>query len=347
MKLIIRNSLLFFLILVSTILITTNHDRIYAFVYEVFDKNKGVLSIVSVDAKAGYPISEATFQLIDLETNKVVHKDLVTNLDGIVRVENIPLSKSYQIVQTEVKAPYQVITEPKTIELLSERDQVTFENSVFPSVNTYKRTDKDEIVVTEMNLPVETIMQKPELPNGCEVTTLASVLHYYGYEVEKTVLADDYLPKVPFEVNDGKLYGANPNKAYAGDPRSKNQGFYSYVPPIMETANKYFGDVNGIHKPHDLTGTTPEKLLEYIREGIPVIVWTTINQKDPLFDYSWIIRGTKDSINVIRNSHTVVLTGYSETEVYVMDPLKGNIAYPKERFFEIYEKAGSHAMVIR
>lgn len=346
-KLIIRNSILFSLIFITTILITTNHDRIYAFVYEMFEKNEGVLSIVSVDAKAGYPISEATYQLIDMETNEIVQDNLVTNQDGMVQVESIPRNKTYQVIQKGIKTPYQVTTEPKTIELLAEHEQVTFENTVYPSIMTYKRTDEHGVFATEMNLPVEAVMQKPELPNGCEVTALASVLHYNGYDVEKTVLADKYLSKVPFEVINGNLYGADPSKAYAGDPRSKNQGFFSYVPPIIEAANKYLDEVSGSLTPKDLTGSSPTELLDYVREGIPVIIWTTIDQQEPNFNYSWIVTGSEEKLDVIRNSHTVVLTGFSENEVYVMDPLKGNVAYPKERFFEIYEKAGSHAMIVQ
>lgn len=88
-------------------------------------------------------------------------------------------------------------------------------------------------------------------------------------------------------------------------------------------------------------------LNHYVQEGIPVVVWTTIDLKEPLFNYSWYVHGTEKSIDVIRNSHTVVLTGFSEDEVFVMDPLKGNVSYPMDQFFEIYKKAGSHAMVVR
>ncbi|MEN2465771.1 C39 family peptidase [Ornithinibacillus sp. JPR2-1] len=33
------------------------------------------------------------------------------------------------------------------------------------------------------------MMQKPELPNGCEITSLTSVLNYYDYQVSKTNMA--------------------------------------------------------------------------------------------------------------------------------------------------------------
>src|SRR5690606_26730700 len=188
---------------------------------------------------------------------------------------------------------------------------------------------------------------KPELPNGCDVPALASALHYTGYDVAKTVLADKSLTKVPFAAINANPYGADASKTYTGDPSTKQQGCIKHVAPIIEAANKYLDEVSGSLTPKDLTGSSPTELLDYVREGIPVIIWTTIDQQEPNFNYSWIVTGSEEKLDVIRNSHTVVLTGFSENEVYVMDPLKGNVAYPKERFFEIYEKAGSHAMIVQ
>lgn len=346
MKIILRNSILFFLLFICLILVVTKGDKIYAFVYEMFEKNEGILTIASVDAQKGFPIKDTKFQVVDLETKEVV-AELVTGSDGMIQTDNLLKNKSYLIIQTDIKSPYQLNTEQKTVSLLTEHTIVTIENNVQESISAYSRTSNQEVVATKMNLPVDVVLQGPELPNGCEVTALTAVLNYYDYNVKKTVLSDKYLPKVPFEVKDGKLYGADPYQAYAGEPRSKNQGFFSYVPPVIETVNRYFNDIGGHHKAMDLTGSSPEELLNYIQEGIPVIIWTTIDQREPLFNYSWYVNGTDKSIDIIRNSHTVVLTGFSETEVYVMDPLKGNVAYPKNRFFEIYKKAGSHAMVVR
>ena len=54
---------------------------------------------------------------------------------------------------------------------------------------------------TEKNLPEQAqiedfglILQMPELPTGCEITALTMMLNYYGYTVDKTVMASDYLP---------------------------------------------------------------------------------------------------------------------------------------------------------
>ncbi|HAM80142.1 C39 family peptidase [Ornithinibacillus bavariensis] len=346
MKLILRNSFLLFIAFTGTILLITQGDKLYAFVHDIFDESKGVITIVNVDSHNGYPINGATFQIIDPETKQKI-TELITSSDGIAESEKLPLNRQYQVIQSNVVLPYQVNDETLMVELKTEKETIEFQNEISSVVTAFKRNDNNELIPTEMKLPVEATLQQPELPNGCEVTSLAAILTYYGYEADKTELADDYLPKVPFEVINGKLYGANPMEAYAGDPRSKNQGFYSYVQPIIETANLFFKSVKGAHQPVDISGSTEKELLSYILEGIPVIIWTTIDQRDPLFNYSWYIRDTDKRIDVLRNSHTVVLTGFSENQVFVMDPLKGNIAYPKKRFFEIYEMAGSHAMIIQ
>ena len=41
----------------------------------------------------------------------------------------------------------------------------------------------------------ESLNQNPELPTGCEITSLTSVLNYYGCNVDKTTMADEYLKK--------------------------------------------------------------------------------------------------------------------------------------------------------
>lgn len=64
-------------------------------------------------------------------------------------------------------------------------------------------------------------------------------------------------------MKDGKLYGANPFKSYAGNPREKS-GFYSYVPPIVEAANRYLNTVQGKEKQIDISGSTREEIMEYL-----------------------------------------------------------------------------------
>lgn len=46
---------------------------------------------------------------------------------------------------------------------------------------------------SQFKLDVEPVLQLPELPTGCEITSLATILNYYGYDISKTQLADEYL----------------------------------------------------------------------------------------------------------------------------------------------------------
>lgn len=64
----------------------------------------------------------------------------------------------------------------------------------------------------EILLPVPQVLQNPELPNGCEITSLCEVLRYWGFAADKCDLADHYLPR------SARWYGADPDRVYMGDP---------------------------------------------------------------------------------------------------------------------------------
>lgn len=54
------------------------------------------------------------------------------------------------------------------------------------------------------------INQMPELPTGCEITALTMVLDHYGYPVDKTVMASEYLPTASAD----RYYGADGRLVY-------------------------------------------------------------------------------------------------------------------------------------
>lgn len=61
------------------------------------------------------------------------------------------------------------------------------------SETTKEENDTVQKSNSQFKLDVEPILQLPELPTGCEITSLATVLNYYGYDISKTQLADEYL----------------------------------------------------------------------------------------------------------------------------------------------------------
>lgn len=86
-------------------------------------------------------------------------------------------------------------------------------------------------------LPVPQILQNPELPNGCEITSCCEVLHYLGFAPDKCELADYYLPR------SAQWYGADPDEVYMGNPHlddgSPETGYYCFAGPIVQAANAY------------------------------------------------------------------------------------------------------------
>lgn len=190
-------------------------------------------------------------------------------------------------------------------------------------------------------IKVEHISQMPELPTGCEATALTMLLNNYGYKISKTQVAKD-LPKValPREKN-GRMYGGHPADGFVGDPFSNN-GYGVYSPPIVKTINKYIPD-----GAEDLTGKSFEDLLSVIDSGRPVMVWTTIGQKEIKLTRIWYTRNN-EKFQWKAPEHAVLLTGYDDKYVYVNDPLKNQgTKYDRAIFEKRWEGMGKMAVTIK
>ena len=208
-------------------------------------------------------------------------------------------------------------------------------------------TDEYETMPKAKSLDVKNIMQTPELPNGCEITSLAIVLNYLGFNADKVSLSDNLLPKaVPYT-------DANPAKENAGNPRHSVKSYGCWAPVIYDTAVKYFSNIvsagdGNKYAPQNLTGTHPRELYRLINIGIPVIVWVTNPiEEAPYLMNSWTAKdGTV--INWKHPSHTVVLTGYdlAGKTVTLCDPLKGTVKVSAEIFETRYQQMGSQAVAI-
>ena len=62
------------------------------------------------------------------------------------------------------------------------------------AVNEYSISSLDNTDYPDsFSLDIPYISQYPQLPTGCEITALAEVLHYLGYNIDKEDLARNYL----------------------------------------------------------------------------------------------------------------------------------------------------------
>lgn len=306
---------------------------------------QGVLTLYLQDPAKDWGIDGAQFEIQNAVTGEVL-ETLTTDENGSATSALLDYKKAYKVVQVKAASPYEVSDETVVFLMKAELTEIHFENSVPEYVAAYHLNDNNTVTVDEINMPMTVLLQEPELPNGCEVTALTALLHYYGYPISKTDLSMNFLPKAPFSYKDGKLYGPDPNVAFGGDP-SDARGWFVYAAPTALAGNHYLASVNGQHEVVDLTGSTREDIMKYVSSGHPVAVWVTRELTAGNFTYGWYLEADDSYFEAPTNLHCMVIHGYSEAGLYVMDPLKGDMIYDPNDFFSSFESLGNRAIVIK
>lgn len=237
--------------------------------------------------------------------------------------------------------------ESSTTEKVTE-EQTTIENEIEKESTTEETIETDttiemstEQVTTQIcakKLDVSCILQNPELPSGCEITSLTIVLGYYGIDVDKCFLSDNYLKK-------GKPGSVDIYEAFIGDPRDP-YSYGCYAPPLVECANTYLQDIDSNLMAYNVSYTEFYDLLAYIDNAIPVIIWNTEDVKQSSIGKEWIVNG--EQVVWLRGQHCLVMTGYDKENnyVYVADPMKGNVKYPLDVFAKRYKEMMMQAVVV-
>lgn len=185
---------------------------------------------------------------------------------------------------------------------------------------------------------VKSICQFPSYPVGCELVTLYMLLKYYGV----SVTIDDIVSKLkkgpkPY-LEDGVLYGADPEIEFVGDPRDV-YSYGVYEGPIIDVAN-YFkpGIIN-------VSGSSLDEVLKLVSLGYPVMVWTSIRLKEPFISKSWICKENGKKIDWKANLHVVIVIGYSDNVVTVCDCDTYSITdYDRNKFEEVYNYFGKRVL---
>lgn len=194
---------------------------------------------------------------------------------------------------------------------------------------------------------VPMILQNPELPTGCEATAAAMLLQAYGYRVDKCAVADA-LPRAEKHTIDGTVYIQHPEEAFNGNPG--RSGFGVFSPVLADTVQQFIDMQGGSDQAVAMKGKTEEELLSLIDEGLPVCVWTTMCDAEVGKGASWyVLRDGKPTQELFvwpKNEHCVVLTGYTDSDVSVLDPMHGRVTYPRNSFFRHYSDVGGYAMII-
>ena len=195
--------------------------------------------------------------------------------------------------------------------------------------------------------PVPQILQNPELPNGCEITSLCMLLRYWGYDADKCVLADRYLPRTE------TWWGTDPDLAYMGNPHLEDDspacGYYCFAGPIVAAATAYLADQESPARvrPADLTGAGEEELIACLQQGCPFLFWASLHFDDICFDpcRSYPLPGGREH-RVFHQLHCMVCCGADEEFFYLSDPLNFNTLVPRTQFMKIYRQLGSRAVTL-
>ncbi|GAA0330693.1 C39 family peptidase [Bacillus carboniphilus] len=188
------------------------------------------------------------------------------------------------------------------------------------------------------------IRQYPELPRGCEVTSLAMLLQFANVNVGKMQLAREIeKDQTPYTIKEGNIYWGDPNKGFLGDMYSfDNPGYGVYHKPIKNLANKYLpGQVV------NLTGKSFQELKVYLSQDIPIwVITNTTFKKLPNSSFQTIVTPTGEKVNITYKEHSVLVTGYDQEYVYINEPIAGekNKKVSLNEFVEAWEQMGSQAI---
>ncbi len=185
------------------------------------------------------------------------------------------------------------------------------------------------------------IKQLPELPTGCEITSLAMAINFYDINIKHTILADYFLEKAEYRAGDYR-------KKFVGNPREiKAYGCFAGV--IENSANKFLDTIKTREfEVLNISGSDPERLYSFLDMGYPVIVWATSKMIPVKEGPRWIDRESGNIITWVGNEHCLLLTGYDIERgyVYMNDPQYGIVSYKMELFEERFNDLEKQGIVI-
>lgn len=285
------------------------------------------------------------------ETNKIIQQDLKdkTDLNALKEEKetlNTSVSNLLAVSTFSDEDIEEIMTSEKTISKDLEEDITSLENTIVDLEDKLSSLQKEYYKLVKENTEknsfyisnVPFINQYPNYPTGCESVALTILLNYYGV----AVTPDDIINKLPKGsvpiTKDGKLYGGNPEVEFIGNPYSLN-AYGVYEKPIANVASQYKSGIK------IATGTSFEKILEVVKTGKPVMVWTSMYLAVPYISRSWIYEPTGETIYWKANEHAVVIIGYTEDKVIISDPIDGKAKYQSKSIFkERYNYYGKKAL---
>lgn len=272
----------------------------------IYYKNKDIDGLLSLKGKLkefkdSYPGIIIAFAKTDLSSMELPEGASMEEKDKLLKIMS-------EVEKSIVDSSVSLVSK---VELI--RDGIKQGNDIILGVTNriLEESKKKDLVnnpkTSKAQLNISVIKQRPELPTGCEATSLAMLLNYIGSPITKIQVVQD----MPY-------HSSNPNLGFVGSPY-ESSGYTIYPPALMDIMEKYAGSSL------NLTGKGTSSIKNSIDSGKPVIVW-----------------GKLTGFNL----HCVLVTGYNKDGFYYNDPWTGEKnRYISNKAFETAWKAiGYRAM---
>lgn len=208
----------------------------------------------------------------------------------------------------------------------------------------WKAEDKRE-EEKEVLLDVPLIKQLPELPRGCEVTSLAMIMQYAGTDTGKMELAEKIQKEtIPYIKKGNRITCGNPNRGFVGNMYSMDSfGYGVYHEPIANLAKEYLGN-----RVVDLSELEFDDVLYILQQGYPV--WIIANAEYRSLDDSYFEMWHTPTgiVKITYKLHAVVITGIKNDKIYINDPLSSikNKMIDRDQLKAAWEQMGNQAIII-
>ena len=196
-------------------------------------------------------------------------------------------------------------------------------------------------------LRVPIMRQLPQLPNGCEVTSLAMLLTAAGIPTDKMTLAREQKTDRRQPVFEKGAQGdlsrirswGDPNQAFVGNVYGR-YGYGIYHGPLSKLLTAKAGS-----RGRDLTGQDFESLLDVIDNGSAVMIWATTTLRPTSQWVTW--RGPRGIVRATFREHAVVLVGHSPGRLVVKNPLTGRRqTVPAKPLIAAWRQLGGQAFAV-
>ncbi len=195
--------------------------------------------------------------------------------------------------------------------------------------------------------------QYPQLPNGCEVTSLAMLMTAVGHPVSKMTLAQE-MPVDPtklvltsYTASNGQVvhkveYWGNPNVGFVGSVYQAGYGYGIYNGPMDRFLNQLLPE-----RAENLTGQPFSAILRQVAQGVPVEAWTTTTFQPTTDWVGW--QSPEGLVHATPLEHAVLIVGYSPGYLYINNPLNGEAAQKvaEAPFIEAWKQLGEQALTVK